>query len=168
MIEEILNTHNRKIFIISDTHFFHGNIIKYCNRPFNNYEEMNDELVKRWNSVVGENDVVLHLGDFAFKGKAKLIRPKLNGIIILIRGNHDQNLANDDGFLIVEGKLIFKNYILTHYPMNKDDIPEGYINIHGHIHHNKSHYGVNVSAEQINYTPQLFSSVINNLTVNKV
>ena len=53
------------VFIISDTHFSHDNIIGYSNRPFNNVEEMNETLVRNWNSVVKPTDWVICLGDFA-------------------------------------------------------------------------------------------------------
>jgi len=54
-----------KVFFTSDTHFNHVNIIKYCSRPFSSVEEMNREMIARWNSVVGPEDTVFHLGDFA-------------------------------------------------------------------------------------------------------
>ena len=55
-----------KIWFTSDTHFFHNNIIDYCKRPFVNAEEMNEYIIKQWNSVVKPQDEVYHLGDFAF------------------------------------------------------------------------------------------------------
>ena len=71
------------IWFISDTHFYHANIIRYCNRPWNNgkddagnivvtkdnVEQMNNEMVRRWNSIVSKDDIVWHLGDFSFGGK---------------------------------------------------------------------------------------------------
>jgi calcineurin-like phosphoesterase family protein len=77
------------IWFTSDTHFYHKNIIKYCYRPFNSVEEMNQSLINNWNNVVKENDVVFHLGDFAFD-KWKHIINQLNGKIYLIVGNHDE------------------------------------------------------------------------------
>ena len=51
------------IYFIADTHFNHANIIKYCNRPFKNTDEMNKYIIRKWNSVVKETDTVYHLGD---------------------------------------------------------------------------------------------------------
>lgn len=81
----------QKIFFTSDTHFGHTNILKYCNRPFSSIEEHDKELIKRWNERVGENDIVFHLGDFAFAAESyiKEILNQLNGKKYLIFGNHD-------------------------------------------------------------------------------
>lgn len=154
------------IFVIADTHFFHGNIIQYCNRPFYDYQEMNDTMIQNWNSVVGKDDLVIHLGDFAFRNKHSLVRKKLNGKIILIRGNHDRNIKEEDGFLIFENSLTLGNIIFTHVPLDSNDIPVGYKNIHGHIHHHDSYFGINVSVEQINYTPIMLSKLLQNETIN--
>jgi len=148
-----------KIYITSDNHFYHGNIIRYCKRPFKTYQEMNAHMIKQWNSIVNQDDIVFHLGDFAYKGKAKKIRKKLNGTIILIRGNHDEYITNKDGFIIVKDKLLLDNFILTHEPLAQDKIPEGFINIHGHIHDKKSYFGINISVERTNYMPVLLSTL---------
>ena len=80
-----------KIFFTSDHHFGHKNIIKFCNRPFESIDEMNEELISRWNAKVGPNDEVYHLGDFALCTTNEFtdIIGRLNGIIYLIGGNHD-------------------------------------------------------------------------------
>ena len=142
-----------KIFITADHHFFHKNIIKYCERPFNSVEEMNEYMIKKWNEKVDKNDIVIHLGDFAFKGKAKEIRKKLKGNIILIRGNHDYSIKESEGFIIVSGSLQIGNLILSHKPLPKKDIPNGFINIHGHIHEKESYWGINISVERTDYAP---------------
>ncbi len=84
------------LFFTSDTHFGHQHIIKLCKRPFNTIEEHDQKLIENWNSVVGLEDTVFHLGDFGFGGtqKWKEIRNQLNGHIILILGNHDMKNAS--------------------------------------------------------------------------
>ena len=80
-------------FFIADTHYGHDNIIKFCNRPFLNVKEMNEALIKNWNSIVSENDEVYHLGDVAMKNPliAKQFLESVNGKIYLIKGNHEQS-----------------------------------------------------------------------------
>jgi len=82
---------SNKIFFTSDTHFFHTNIIRYCNRPYSTAEEMNKALIDNWNKIVPPDGIVFHLGDFCFAGsdKIKELTSKLNGKIILVKGNHD-------------------------------------------------------------------------------
>jgi len=122
-------------FFTADTHFGHANIIRYCNRPFSSVEEMDVEIIKKWNSKVGKNDTVFHLGDFAF-GKTEFDFNKyynaLNGKIVFIKGNHDSLAwANRNKFesfssgyyeANINGQLI----VLSHYAM---------------LVWNKSHYG---------------------------
>lgn len=79
------------IWFTSDTHFGHTNIIKHCARPFSTAEEMDVDLIARWNAVVRPDDEVWHLGDFAYRN-AKAVASylsRLNGRIHLIHGNHD-------------------------------------------------------------------------------
>ena len=75
-------------WIISDTHFFHENIGRYCNRP-ENWQEL---IIKNWNDLISPGDDVLHLGDFALgkKSNFELLTGMLNGRLFLIRGNHDR------------------------------------------------------------------------------
>lgn len=128
-----------KIFVTSDTHFNHTNIIKYCNRPFKDIDEMNEELIKKWNEVVSNEDIVYHLGDFGFIPKNKLqeICKQLNGYKILIMGNHDyrggRNFYKELGFNEVYRKklIVDDKYIFTHYPI-KVEYDE--VNVFGHIH----------------------------------
>lgn len=88
------NTADQNVFFTSDTHFYHRNIMKYCNRPFETVEEMNKTLINNWNAVVKENDIVFHLGDFGFAGSQEIndILNRLNGKIYLIMGNHDRKM----------------------------------------------------------------------------
>lgn len=78
------------IYFTSDQHFWHSNVIKYCNRPFSSVEEMNEKLIANYNSVVAPEDVVYHLGDFSMAFRSVEIYPqRLNGTKHLIMGNHD-------------------------------------------------------------------------------
>lgn len=79
-----------KVWFTSDSHFFHANVIQYCNRPFSSVEEMNRILISNWNSVVDQQDVVYHLGDFSLSFRAvELFTRELNGTKFLVPGNHD-------------------------------------------------------------------------------
>lgn len=91
MPEQIYKFAPEEVWFTSDTHFGHENIIRYCNRPFRNAEEMNAELILRWRETVPEDGIVFHLGDFAH-GNARLwndILSALTGRKYLILGNHD-------------------------------------------------------------------------------
>lgn len=153
-----------KIWLISDTHFYHSNIIKFCDRPFNSIKEMNETLIRNWNSTVGKSDRVFMLGDFALCGKDKIIEigQQLNGRKTLILGNHDGASLKtyyEAGFEIVSRyPILFKDFIiLSHMPqfITSNGL---YANIHGHVHNHPEYLPVtshtfNVSAEMINYTP---------------
>lgn len=146
------------IHFISDTHFFHSNIIKYCHRPYLDINEMNNDIIKKWNSVVKKGDVVWHLGDFAFFKKRESykitkIMSKLNGTINLLLGNHDKQVSTDIkfwqslGFHKVWDKpfLFMDKYILSHEPIitkNKIDLSNQDVlkNIHGHTHNSNADY----------------------------
>jgi len=79
------------IYFTSDHHFGHKNIIQLCNRPFNSVEEMDEEMIRRWNETVKPEDFVYYLGDFSLSIKpVKEYVKRLNGKKILIAGNHDR------------------------------------------------------------------------------
>lgn len=155
----------KKYFVIADTHFGHEKIIDYCNRPFANVEEMDEQLVKLWNETVGKNDNVFVLGDFAFgKQKISKITPLLNGRKTLINGNHD-SYSNEYyrkcGFYEVSSyPIVFEGfYLLSHRPMELSETTP-YFNFYGHIH-NDSKYIDNstskcISVERIGYRPYCF------------
>lgn len=138
----------RKVFFTSDTHFKHGNIIKYCNRPFESSSDMNNALVSNWNKVVAPNDIVFHLGDFCFGDRKtwKSFCSKLNGTKYLIQGNHDrENEIYYEGFELVcdiaqvaiydneledYSTLILCHYCLTTWPGQWN----GAVHCFGHSH----------------------------------
>jgi len=163
-----------KTFLISDTHFSHSNIIKYCNRPFLSVDRMNEQLVENWNSVVSPEDTVYHLGDFAFGDPTKWLE-RLNGKIVLILGNHDKEKSFNGKIEIHKNLILEKDGIkilLIHYPIHqehhKDKLPkniEWHYCFHGHIHNSIKRESdpdniLNVSVEMINYTPILIEEAI--------
>ena len=85
-----------KVFMISDTHFGDERILRYENRPFSSVEEMDKAISENWNQVVGEEDMVFHLGDVSSYDpeRNKEILSSLHGKKILVMGHHDQNYTS--------------------------------------------------------------------------
>ena len=131
-----------RIWLTSDTHFHHSRILIYepDARPFASIEEMDSALIQRWNERVMPEDIVFHLGDFAFAGSTfiKDTLPKLNGHKFLLMGNHDRGRTSefwrDAGFERVFERPVALDdrFILSHEPI--ESIPDGKVNIHGHVH----------------------------------
>lgn len=161
------------IWVISDTHFNHSNILTFSDkvgkpvRDFPSVEDMNETMIDRWNSVVMPGDKVYHLGDVFFGDKEwfKKNWPRLKGKKRLIVGNHDDItfLSSGGFFSKVYMWRVFRdfNLLLTHVPVHPSTLGEDrldgrqIINVHGHIHQNPSPEGPYrcVCVEQTNYTP---------------
>lgn len=162
------------IWVISDTHFNHENIIKYCERPFSDSYQMDDYISTMWNEVVKPNDKIYHLGDVYFgKGASpnyiSNLLFKLHGHKRLILGNHDS--GKDQLLQKVFEKIdiwrMFPEFglLLTHVPVHETSLfrgptgngenPKKLLNVHGHIHTNKSPSEDHkcVCVEQIDYRP---------------
>ena len=156
---------NHEVNFISDTHFDHKNIIRYCDRPFDSTRQMNQTMVKNWHNVLGDDDCVFFLGDMSY-GKDR--RPidywlgKLNGKISYIRGNHDKDIINRATIIHSHYGIKYNDYkfLLMHDPHR----PKGYDGwiIHGDKHNNnlkeypfinQKNKTVNVCAELVDYTP---------------
>lgn len=132
-----------KLFFTSDTHWGHFNISKYCHRPFNSRSEMDNALIDNWNKVVPQDGIVVHCGDFMLPHKEDIkeyekILKKLNGNILLCRGNHDRIPLSIErqGKLIavVDIVMVYVDGIkimASHYPMLA--YPADY-QVFGHIH----------------------------------
>jgi calcineurin-like phosphoesterase family protein len=161
------------IWVISDTHFNHKNILNFHDdegqrvRPFNSVEEMNEVLIERWNARVKPGDKIYHLGDVYFGPKSWIEENwhKLNGKKRLIVGNHDDipYIVGQRMFEKVDMWRMFSefNLLLTHVPVHNSTLYERRFkdkpmtNVHGHIHSNKSPAGPYhcVCAEQTDYYP---------------
>lgn len=157
---------SRNIFVVSDTHFNHANILKFLDkdgkvfRPFVSVEEMNEIMIDRWNAVVRDEDIIYHLGDvYLTSGKeANAILHRLRGRKRLILGNHDNGRDQllQKHFQKITIWRVWKEYemIFSHVPMHEMSM-KGYTNVHGHIHQNDSPDGpyVNVCVEKTNWAP---------------
>ena len=127
-----------KTYIITDTHYGHSLMQKYCNRP----PDFEQKIIKQWQATVNSQDIVYHLGDVTWgnQNQLKQIMNVLPGTKILIRGNHDKNNSNNwfiqSGFAAVLEKAQISGVILSHFPaiLNQKEIDLGIINIHGHFH----------------------------------
>lgn len=146
------------IFLISDTHFSHDNIRKYCGRPFTSVTQMDEFMVEAWNQTVRPQDHVYHLGDVAMRQQHLEIVKRLNGHKRLVRGNHDifkTKLYLAAGFAEIHGVRVLDNLAMTHIPIHPESLGRYFGNVHGHIHEKDSPAGpyLNVSVEKIGYRP---------------
>lgn len=153
-----------KVYFISDLHFGHKNMA--LKRGFSSEEKHDLLIIENWNKVVTKRDVVYVLGDITFEksGKYPLLK-KLNGLIKVVLGNHDRasDIAELSKFVnSVCGAVKYKGFILTHIPIHRSEVNRFRGNIHGHTHEiviDDKRY-LNVSCEQVNFTPILFEKLI--------
>jgi calcineurin-like phosphoesterase family protein len=125
---------------------------------------MNDTLIKNWNSVVGHNDKVYHLGDVTMNAKSLDLLYNLNGTKILIKGNHDTQALKYylPHFKDIRATHELEGLILSHIPLHESQTRRYSGNVHGHLHEKnlKQLWYRNVSVEQINYTPIALDQVL--------
>jgi calcineurin-like phosphoesterase family protein len=127
------------VWLTSDQHFGHANIIRHCNRPFSDVYHMNEEIIQNYCSVVGPDDVVYHLGDFTLNNPNKYL-DRLPGKLILITGNHDKKPVRrhprwEAVYDYLEINHNKKKIVLFHYPIEswRSRWRES-IHFHGHSH----------------------------------
>lgn len=167
-------------FLTSDLHFGHANIIRYCNRPFSNVEEMDNGLIENWNAVVTPTDQVFVLGDMFFcsETRAAQILNRLNGKIALIPGNHDDQIMKSASFSARFWKILpalhmerrnGQDVSMSHYPMlSWRNASRGAFMLHGHVHSSVAHdskirrYDVGVDAN--GFTPVHWDHIVNQLS----
>jgi calcineurin-like phosphoesterase family protein len=177
------------IWFTSDTHFGHTRIIELCNRPFADVQEMNEEIVRNWNSFIAPEDTVFHMGDAVMGTFAENVQilGRLNGIITLVPGNHDRFSpayhANDNARArfeqmymdqgIILGEEIHNLFIadqwvtLCHYPFTDERYPElcpidnGQWVIHGHVHDEWQVNGrqINVGVDVWDFNPVSITTI---------
>lgn len=159
------------VFFLADTHFGDGNILRYENRPFATVEEMDRELIRRWNEKVGAGDTVFHLGDFSARGEEedRAILSQLAGEKVLVLGNHDRHRAPAQwrslGFEeAVPWPLVWEGFfLLSHEPLYINrNMP--YANVFGHVHGNPAYRdasarSVCVSVERTGFAPLSFEEL---------
>lgn len=138
------------VFFTADLHLGHSNIIRYCDRPFKDIDEMNEYIIESWNSVVRESSSVYLLGDVAMRNNDRLgdLLDALHGQITLIKGNHDDGVINKHKRRFNAMKRMHeirvvdpdayqgrRKIILCHYPMiTWNGSHHGTWHLHGHCH----------------------------------
>ena len=161
------------IFLASDHHFFHANILTFMRndgtplRVFDDVNHMNEYMVMQHNRVVGPKDKVYFLGDVTMGRTAKSLEilRRMNGEKILIKGNHDLAPAHMylEHFKDIRGSHQLDGMILSHIPIHPESLSRWKANVHGHLHSNRVMTGfsmipdrryISVCMEQLDdYTP---------------
>ena len=160
-----------KVFLYSDPHFGHLGVCKFLSkdgvtklRPWDNPEEMNEEMVKRYNDTVGKNDKCYFLGDVVINRKALSILGRLNGDKVLIKGNHDIFKLSDYApyFRDIRAYHVMNRMILSHIPVHESQKGRFTANIHGHTHDRSldDPWYHCVCVEQTDFRPVLFYDVV--------
>lgn len=149
-----------EVVFTSDTHFFHDNVVDFCDRPWT-AEDQTIELIKRWNAKVSPTQFVVCLGDFAFlrgnktKHLLHFVMGQLNGKKIMIMGNHDSldfwrrfKQKHGEAYDIISVEyyrrlVVNKQPVMCcHYPIYSWDSKEhGSWHLHGHMHGSLPPYG---------------------------
>ena len=134
------------LWFTSDTHFGHGNILEYAERPFPDLEKMEEVLVRNWNERIKPDDMVIFIGDFCFKNsaggkdgedtrhKAKYYLDQLNGHIVFIRGNHDRNNSLNTKIKSLVLEIAGYTILCIHEPAEADT--KYSLVLAGHVHQN--------------------------------
>jgi len=158
---------NQNLYFTSDTHYGHSNICRAttnwsnannATRDFESLDHMNDTIVDNINNVVGENDILIHLGDFSFGGFDKIEEFRSRILcknIHLTYGNHDHHIRRNKGdiqsifssaqdYLHLDirrpsdrgkGTMDKFSFICMHFPIASwDNMNTGVIHLHGHVH----------------------------------
>ena len=167
-----------EVMFTADTHFGHANILRFCKRPYRDAHHMTEALIENWNSVVDEDQTVFHLGDFAFKNSqthTAVICQRLNGQIILIRGNHDKESSLnlfDEVHDLAEVTVAKRHMVLCHYAMRVwPRSHHGSWHLHGHSHGSlpgrEGYMELDIGVDSWDYTPVRFDQIADAMSLIK-
>ena len=165
-----------KIFLISDLHMKHNNLIlRGVRSRFKDCEEHDSFIKTNWNNAVSKEDLVYILGDCFWDRKYEIFN-ELNGQKIVIKGNHDskENLQRAKSSNYIANWHYYKGFMhnndyvfLIHFPMlSWDRAFHGSYHFYGHVHGSLQYTkgrSMDVSVDAINYTPILLDDAINKL-----
>lgn len=184
-----------KLFFTSDTHFFHSNIIKYCNRPFENVYQMNEKIKENWNRIVSKDDDIFHLGDVSLTAIPKVLNDllhDLNGTKYLVIGNHEKDALGKEyirghwkgiydiaEIFIEDEEITYKqqHIVMCHYPMlTWNASHRGSWNLFGHVHGGLSNKGtiqhkpsqLDVGVDCHDFTPISYEQVKEKITLQSL
>lgn len=164
-----LNDETRDVWVWSDIHFGHKNIMRYSGRPYPSTELMNACMIGIYLQVVRPQDIVIFGGDISFMNDEDTnnILNQLHGYKIQIIGNHDltrdgkaRNFAFDERHLCRVVQYQGIDLLFTHYPLTS--VPDGCINVHGHIHQHPAPTvrHLNICVEHTNYGPRKLKDLL--------
>jgi len=165
-----------RVFFTSDSHFGHANVIGMCNRPFSSIREHDDALISNWNEVVQPDDVVFHLGDFAYRCDAKHVTrcfDALNGTKHLILGNHDHKgettrLSWASQNQLLEVSVDGQTAVLCHYSLRTwRNMRRGFVQLYGHSHGRLPGSGqsIDVGVDVFGFTPVTLPQIKSRLSM---
>jgi calcineurin-like phosphoesterase family protein len=168
----------KRVHFISDLHFGHLNIIRYCNRPFRDLEHMEEQMIIKWNEAVEKGDIVFYGGDMAYGKRSKPLEEylkQLNGKIYYVKGNHDKRKGSPiTMYTYIEFSYGDLKFRLVHNPDEWKHY-KGWV-IHGHHHNNhpveypmvsKENRTINVSCELLNYRPMPLQDILDTIWDDK-
>ncbi len=165
-------------FFTADLHFGHNNVVNFKNtdgtkaRDFDTVQDMEDAMVQMHNEIVKPTDKVYMLGDIAFNARGLDKVKQMNGIKILVKGNHDQLKLNKyvDVFKDVRGCHVMNGLVFTHIPIHVDQLSRFGCNVHGHLHMNRVMQGdkidprfLCVSVEHTDLKPIEFEDMVDRI-----
>lgn len=165
-------------FFTADLHFGHNNVVNFKNtdgtkaRDFDTVQDMEDAMVQMHNEIVKPTDKVYMLGDIAFNARGLDKVKQMNGIKILVKGNHDQLKLNKyvDVFKDVRGCHVMNGLVFTHIPIHIDQLGRFGCNVHGHLHMNRVMQGdkidprfLCVSVEHTDLKPIEFEDMVDRI-----